>query len=457
VVVAAGQLQSRLMNEAASTLEAIDGLVTEAARQKARLLVLPECAYPAYLLGSAESYRGGQHLFSGEFVDWLSARARETRLHIVCGYVEDTGEALFNAAVLIGPDGRTIGRTRKHFLWHVDREWFTPGSKIAAFDTELGRIGIIICAEARMPEIIATLAADGAELIAMPTCWINTSRQPGEFRNPQPEFMIEARASEFGLPFICADKAGLELTTGYVGQSCIASADGSMLAKAPAVGETLIVTTIEPAPAAPLSIDDAYRKRLLSADPPRQPGRTAACLVTLAAISKDEFKLSAFSCQLSAGMRAEIVEALVSQRNAASQSNVGPARVGVLAGPPACAGIPSRTVEVGPARVGMLAGRELKSFAASRALALDGAEVLVYFDADDDEPMLRTRAVENRVFAVGLSARVRIIIGPDGTMLARGTADAAAEAQVDLAEASNKLVALNTDIFAERRVELYRF
>ena len=107
---------------------------------------------------------------------------------------------------------------------------------------------MVICAETRAPEILATLAADGAELLAMPTCWVNGSRTPGQFANPQVDFLIEARAREFGLPFVCADKSGLELAgVGMSGKSRIVAADGSLVAEAPATGETVIIARIEPA------------------------------------------------------------------------------------------------------------------------------------------------------------------------------------------------------------------
>ncbi|MGB4257013.1 MAG: carbon-nitrogen hydrolase family protein, partial [Phycisphaerae bacterium] len=220
IIAAAGQIEARLMNEAPATLAAIDAAITRAAHLRVQLLVLPECAYPAYLLGSVTSYRAGDHLSGEQFVEWLSERAARFRLHIISGFVEDTGQCLHNAAVLIDDHGREIGRSRKRFLWNADHDWFAPGNDIRAFDTALGRIGVAICAEARVPEVFATLVADGAELIALPTCWINAAREPGQFYNPQVDFLIEARAREFGVPLVCADKSGLELgAVGYVGQS----------------------------------------------------------------------------------------------------------------------------------------------------------------------------------------------------------------------------------------------
>jgi predicted amidohydrolase len=92
-------------------------------------------------------------------------------------------------------------------------------------------------------------------------------------------------------------------------------------------------------------------------------------------------------------------------------------------------------------------------------LALEGAEILFFFDAPRDFPILRTRAVENRVFVMAVADRWAAVIGPDGEVLAStdDSKPAGAVVEIDLAQAANKLVAPKTDIFAERRVGLYRF
>ena len=115
----------------------------------------------AYLLGSILSYREGDHLSGEAFVAWLAERAAKNRMTLVCGLVEDTGAALHNTAVVIDDQGHEVGRARKRFLWNADRDWYTPGHEIRAFDTPAGRLGVVICAEARVPEIIATLVPTG--------------------------------------------------------------------------------------------------------------------------------------------------------------------------------------------------------------------------------------------------------------------------------------------------------
>ncbi len=463
ITVAAGQITARLMNEASDTLGLLEAAIAEAADRRVDLLVLPECAYPGYLLGSVTSYRAGDHLSSKAFVAWLCERAGRHRLHIVSGFVEDTSEVLYNSAVLIDDRGREIGRTRKRFLWHADHEWFARGSEIRAFNTELGRIGIVICAETRVPEIIATLVADGAELLAMPTCWINGTSESGRFENPQVEFLIRARAREFDVPFICADKSGIELgTVGYVGQSRIVQSDGSVAAEAPAAGDAVIVAHLDRHPPRRARMSEAHRARLLDDRPAVRPvggpPRPTVVAAVPAVVANDPFTggtgESLFEPLRDRGVGLLLVN--MDHESSAEQLATLAREFDIHA-----IGFPYRTdvFELGPARIGCVAGQWVRCFAASRTLVLDGAEVLMFFDVPDEIEILRARAMENRVFVLGAGERSAVVIGPDGGVLARtaNSRPGEAVAEIDLAAAADKLVAPQTDIFNERRVERCRF
>jgi len=421
--VGAGQLSARLMNEADATLAAIDARIREAAAQHVQVLVLPECAYPAYLLGSVASYRAGSHMTGEAFVQWLQRRAAETGLHIISGFVEDAGSKLYNSAVVIDSAGRELGRVRKRFLWHADRDWFAPGDTLRVIETRFGPVGVVICAEMRLPELVATLVAEGARYIAMPTCWINAARTPGRYWNPQVEFLIEARAREFGVPVICADKSGLEMPGfGYVGLSRIVRADGTLAAVAAPTGEELIAATVPLGPPRRIVVPRRWRERLLSDTSPVRSNDPDPEPMTVAAVPG----------------------ALVEERSGDSMARA-----------PTTADV----VSIGAARVGTVSGQAIRSFAAARALALEGADILMCFDMPEDPALLRTRAAENRIFLLGASDRSAVIIGPDGAILARSFPDNPIElvARIDLAEARNKKVAPRTDIFAERRPAMYRF
>lgn len=460
ITVAAGQIAARSLDQAGATLAAIDAALSQARAQGADLLVLPECAYPAYLLGSIGAYRAGGHLPGEAFVRWLCERAERCRMHIVSGFVDDRGENLYNAAVLIDDRGREIGRVHKRFLWGVEHDWFAPGGRIAAFNSRLGRIGVVICAETRAPEILATLAAGGAELVAMPTCWINQSRAPGEFVNPQVEFLIEARAREFGLPFVCADKSGQEQAgVGYVGMSRIVRADGSPAVEAPPTGEVVISARIEPAASAWRCDRREAAARVLGDRPPVRPAQSDLRPIHVAALPGN-----AGSHTLAADgpfrhqVREHSLDLLIARPAGGQDGDRLRKRAAELG---ARLLEPPRDCEIivfAGARVGCLT-RAAASFVTPRAMVLDGAAMLVFWHDSDDLPTLRARALENRVFVVGVGERSAAIVGPDGRVLSCAPIEGEVPpiVCVDLPRAADKLVAERTDLLRERRPGSYGF
>ena len=86
-----------------------------------------------------------------------------------------------NSSVLIDPRGEVLGIYRKtHPFWseHVDHGgWVTPGDTVAVCDTDLGRLGMIICFDGDYPELSRIQAVQGAEIILRPppSCAVPTS------------------------------------------------------------------------------------------------------------------------------------------------------------------------------------------------------------------------------------------------------------------------------------------
>lgn len=461
ITVAAGQIAARTMGEADATLASIGAAITTASEGGVELLVLPECAYPAYLLGSVESYRTGGHMGGEAFVNWLAERAARYRLHIVSGFVEDRGDRLCNAAVFIDDHGREIGRARKRFLWGLDHDWYAVGDEIRAFDSRLGRVGIVICAETRCPEILATLAADGAELIAMPTCWINTAPVPGEYANPQVEFLIEARAREFGLPFVCADKSGVEWGgVGYVGMSRIVLADGSLAAEAPPEGEMVIRSQIELAPS-PWRFDHSeVRSRLLGDSPPVRPPADDLRPFSIAAIpgaaASQLLDLDGPLLHHLRMNRPDILLARPADPKAAQYLARQAADLGIeLAIPPQT----GETIVFAAGKAAGFSGSAARSFVLPRTKVLDGAAMLVFWDEPADVPLLRARAMENRVFVAAVTGRFALVVAPDGEILSYCMVDNLLPplTRIFFNLATDKLVAPQTDLLDERHPALYRF
>jgi predicted amidohydrolase len=159
-------------------------------------------------------------------------------LHVVCGLLERDGDALRNAAVLVGPDG-LIGSYRKTHLpfLGVDR-FVVPGDALRVFDTPLGRIGIEICYDLRFPEVTRTLALQGADIVAHPTNFPMAAKM-------QTEVITRARAVENRIYLLTANRCGKERWGEFCGRSQIVDPYGTRLAETDEYTETLLVGEVE--------------------------------------------------------------------------------------------------------------------------------------------------------------------------------------------------------------------
>ncbi len=405
MIVSCGQMQAMTLAESPGVWQVVDRLANQAAQAGSDLLVLPETTYPAYWLKSATRYMQGDIERAPVVIERFSKVASHHGFWLVVGFVEESEGKLFNSAMVLDRHGTLVGIARKSFLWDCDNRWFSPGERLSVFDTEFGRMGVLICADARAPEISATLACQGAQFMILPTAWVNASKVRRVYRNIHPDFLIRARAMEFGVPFACASKSGQEGDfLEYVGQSRIVSAEGRTLAHAEIGGDQLITAEVTPTEPKPPKMDDALLKRLLSSDPPYR-----------AATPGGKFVL-----QLRAD--AESIEASLRSRGA---------------------------------RVVHIAASELAGFATARGHTLAGTQVIVAKGRVLDDTFARARAAENRIYLIIASEAAQYVIDPDGGIAWR-QADGSQEIELDLARSDVKQFTPATDLWEQRRVASYR-
>jgi predicted amidohydrolase len=210
----------------------------EAVAAGAQLLVLPECAIPGYMFDSGEEALAYAEEIPGPSTEALQRECARIDLYVVCGLLERDGDALRNAAVLVGPDG-LIGTYRKTHLpfLGVDR-FVTPGDALPVFDTPLGRIGIEICYDLRFPEVTRTLALRGADMVAHPTNFPMAAKI-------QTELITVARAAENRIYLLTANRVGRERSGEFCGWSQIVDPFGKRLAEAGEREETLLVGEVD--------------------------------------------------------------------------------------------------------------------------------------------------------------------------------------------------------------------
>lgn len=275
VRVAVVQLLAHDRADFARLGEQIVDAVADAANG-AEMVVLPEGTLPAYVLGDSAAH-DDERLVAAT-LERLCNLARQTSTVIVAGAAQRQGNALRNAAVTIDRNGSLAGSADKLFLWHFDRRWFEPGLRLTPIETAVGKLGVLICADGRLPTIARTLVDRGAEMLVMPTAWVTTGRNPQALENVQADLLGRVRAYENNVPFVAANKCGSELgMVAYCGKSQIVGDDGEIVAVA---GERRPETLV-----GAIGVGDASPKRSAASDV--APRATTVDLPLRVAISPD--------------------------------------------------------------------------------------------------------------------------------------------------------------------------
>jgi predicted amidohydrolase len=166
VKLATVYLKPRNSKSPQENLEQFSALTKQAAEQKADIVCLPEAIT---LVGTNLNYVSASEPIPGKSTQYLGNIARQYNLYIVAGLLEKDGDVVYNTAVLIDRKGNLAGKYRKISLPREEIDGgITPGNETPVFDTDFGRIGMMICWDVTFPETARALAKQGAEVIFLP-------------------------------------------------------------------------------------------------------------------------------------------------------------------------------------------------------------------------------------------------------------------------------------------------
>jgi predicted amidohydrolase len=213
----------------------------QAAADGAKLVVFPECALSGYGFGSREEGLAHAVASDGHEVVKVAELARRTGCGCIFGLLERAGSRLFNACVLVGPDG-VKGTYRKVHLPFLGVDMFVdPGDLAFAVHEFAGlRIGMHICYDGAFPETARVLTLLGADVLVLPTNWPTHSECAAEH-------MIPTRAMENTVYVMAINRVGVESGFRFIGASSIADPSGTILARAGAETEQTLFADIDPA------------------------------------------------------------------------------------------------------------------------------------------------------------------------------------------------------------------
>jgi len=215
-------------------LTRVEDFVRQAADGGADIVCLPELGTTGYrqdLLGERLHTLAEEQ--DGPSSQRIGKLAAELGLYVILPLIErgTMPGVVFNSVVLINRQGKVVGNYRKNHAYAAEGHYFAAGNQMPVFDTDFGRIGIMICYDLGLPEVARILTLQGAEII------------------------IPCRALENRLFLAAVNRVGTEGDTLVMhGKSKIVGPRGETLAEGKRFEEDLVMATVD--------LDDVVKARV---------------------------------------------------------------------------------------------------------------------------------------------------------------------------------------------------
>jgi len=217
-------------------LSRIEAIIEAARSREVDLLVFPDATIGGYLGTFADVDRTGLPPSLPADAPELKRVAAMAGDMVVClAYREVAEDGHYNAAVCLTGDG-VLGRHRKVHQPVGEQRAYRAGSSFGAFDTPVGRMGMLIDYDKTFPEAARTLAGDGAQLVACLSAWPAslTNRAPRLVQDRQSRLFDLydcARAAENQVVWVSANQTGSMGRLRFLGQSKVVGPGGDVLGR----------------------------------------------------------------------------------------------------------------------------------------------------------------------------------------------------------------------------------
>lgn len=155
----------------ATNLAHAEDLIDQAVDNGAQVILLPETLDVGWTHESSGTL--AQPIPGGEPTQRLIAKAKQRSVYLCAGLAERDGNKVFNAAVLISPQGEILLHHRKLNEVTFALDVYDQGDRLAVTHTPLGIFGLMICADgfADGQVVSRTLGYMGADVILSPSAW----------------------------------------------------------------------------------------------------------------------------------------------------------------------------------------------------------------------------------------------------------------------------------------------
>ncbi len=228
--------------------------IREAHAKGAQVIVLQELFTSLYFC-DVEDYANFSlaEAIPGPTTTVMAELADELGVVIVASLFEKRAEGLYhNTTAVIDSDGTYLGKYRKMHIpddpGYYEKFYFTPGDLgYKVFDTQFGKIGVLICWDQWYPEAARITALMGADYLVYPTAigWHkDQDQQTNQDQYNAWQTMQRAHSVANGLPVISVNRTGVEGDMQFWGGSFVTNGFGRIEYQAPHLEEAIHVVTV---------------------------------------------------------------------------------------------------------------------------------------------------------------------------------------------------------------------
>ncbi|RPI77223.1 MAG: carbon-nitrogen hydrolase family protein [Desulfobacteraceae bacterium] len=171
--------------------------IQKAAEQKADIICFPEF-FTTGLPPVPETE-------NGRTVQALAAAAKKHGIAVIAGtVVEKRNEGLFNVCHVIDPCGVPILKYEKSHLYFEEKQFGKAGNRVCpVFTIKQVKIGVAVCWELLIPEVIRLPALQGAEVVFCPT-FVEAWKGPATAEERRRFCQVRAAENQIFVIDVCA-------------------------------------------------------------------------------------------------------------------------------------------------------------------------------------------------------------------------------------------------------------
>jgi len=232
-------LQGAFGDDLGANLATIEGLVRDAAKAGAQVILPPELFQGTYFCREEHPrfFKGAFPAEEHPVVLAMQGLAKALRVVIPTSFFEAEGPHYYNSLAMIDADGSILGVYRKSHIpdgpGYEEKYYFRAGNTgFKVWETRYGCFGVGVCWDQWFPETARAMTLMGAEVLFYPTA-IGSEPEEPEFDSKDPwQRVMIGHAVANVIPVVASNRVGNEDGQIFYGSSFIADYRGDKLVEA---------------------------------------------------------------------------------------------------------------------------------------------------------------------------------------------------------------------------------